>query len=141
MASALADSPTRANTSAAKIVTFPPEASANVDVNGEVHGFLRSRGGDFTAFDVPGESNAPGEGVAPFSINLFGTATGEYFDSNSVMHGFSRTAAGRYAKFDAPGAGTGAGQGTRASTNNAEGSVTGWVADADNLNHGFLWEP
>src|SRR5271166_5270133 len=103
-----------------------------------IHGFVRTPSGEFTPFDVPGAS---GLGTAAFSINLFGAATGEYFDSNNVMHGFSRSAWGTFATFSAKDGGTGAFQGTRPSTNNAEGAVTGWYVDANNLNHGFLWRP
>jgi hypothetical protein len=106
-----------------------------------LHGFVRSREGHFTEFDVPSTSSRTVEGTGAFSINFSGEVTGEFIDANSAMHGFSRLPCGTLATFDAPGAGGAAGQGTRPSTNNQEGAVTGWFTDAKNLNHGFVWNP
>jgi hypothetical protein len=113
------------------------------------HGFVRQPNGSFETVDAPGAGtgNCPGppptpcQGTAAFSINLFGTITGEFLDSSSVQHGFSRSPDGTYTNFDAPDGGTGMFQGTRPSTNNLEGAVAGWYVDSADLNHGFVWIP
>lgn len=110
-----------------------------VDSSGVAHGFVRTRGGDFTTFDVPSDTGAVQ--TAAFSINLLGAVTGEFFDASNVMHGFSRSPRGTFATLDAPGVGTAAGQGTRPSTNNLAGAVAGWWIDGKSLNHGFVWIP
>ncbi len=58
-----------------------------VDEQGVSHGFVRSRHGDFTAFEAPGASTPLG-GTLPASLNDSGTVTGHYADAKVVNHGF-----------------------------------------------------
>lgn len=59
-----------------------------VDSNDVSHGYLRTRGGEFTEFDPTGSMN-----TLAFGINRKDTIVGEYFDS-SGLHGFVREADG-----------------------------------------------
>jgi hypothetical protein len=104
-----------------------------------LHGFIRTRDGDFSTFHVPEGGTSAGQGTAVFSIDLLGAVTGIFVDGNNVLHGYSKLPHGGFTIINAPGGGAGAGQGTRPSTNNLEGDVTGWWIDSDNLNHGFVW--
>jgi hypothetical protein len=58
-----------------------------LDANGFGHGFLRSREGKLTTFDVPG---AGGYGTTPIAVNLEGAIVGYYTDSNYLFHAFLR---------------------------------------------------
>jgi hypothetical protein len=103
------------------------------DVNAVGHGFLRSRNGIFTKFDVPGLTS-----TFPASISEAGAITGTYAytsDVNSVGHGFLRFRNGTFATFDAPGAAL---IGTIPSGINAEGAITGTYYDLNFVGHGFL---
>ena len=121
-------------------------AGYSLNSNFVFHGFVRHPDGSFTTFDDPEAGTAPPppgtfQGTAPFSINLVGTITGQYFDASNNAHGFEQFPDGQFANFDAPDAALGSTAGTRPSTNNAEGEVAGWYIDAGGLNHGFLWIP
>jgi hypothetical protein len=109
------------------------------DANGLYHGFLRSPGGKFTTFDVPGAAI----GTLPKSINAGGAITGHYVDANGLHHGFLRSPNAKFTTFDAPGAGTeaGSGFGTFPDSINDAGAITGHYIDAQGLNHGFLRIP
>ena len=109
------------------------------DANGVHHGFVRSRGGEFTTFDAPGADL----GTLPKSINEAGTITGHFGDAKGVYHGFLRSPGGKFTTFDAPGAGTAddSGFGTYPDSINDAGAITGHYIDAQGLNHGFLRLP
>jgi hypothetical protein len=53
-------------------------------------GFVRSPGGAFTTFDVPGAGTNAGSGFGtyPESINDAGEITGHYTDAQGLNHGF-----------------------------------------------------
>lgn len=78
--------------------TFPTSISNGeiitghyVDANNLNHGFLRTPGGEFTAFEAPGAGTAgSGSGTFPNSINDGAAITGRYVDANNVHHGFLR---------------------------------------------------
>jgi len=107
---------------------------ASVIVNAD-HGFLRTKNGDITTFDVPDAFN----GFFVFGTNPAGTIAGIFVDSIGANHGYVRAANGIITTFDAPGAGTGPGSpGTNPVTINAKGVITGWYADASNVIHGFV---
>ncbi len=57
---------------------------------GAMHGYVRSPGGIFTEFDVPGAGTGGGQGTSANSSNSAGTITGNFVDSNGVNHGFVR---------------------------------------------------
>ena len=59
-----------------------------VDVNGVLHGFVRSNQGTFTTFDAPGAGTGAGQGTLPESNNTPGAIAGNYIDGNGVNHGF-----------------------------------------------------
>ena len=111
-----------------------------VDINGVLHGFIRSPQGKYTTYNVPAAGTGPGQGTLPESNDDFGDVAGNYFDANGVSHGFLRNLRGSLTTFDAPGGGTSAGQGTVPSDNSDTGLVTGQLIDSDNVDHGFLLE-
>ncbi len=59
------------------------------DPSGVYHGFVRSRRGNITTFDIPGAGTDPGEGTIPVGLNDFGTVMGYYCDA-VTCHGFVR---------------------------------------------------
>ena len=63
-----------------------------VDAANVFHGFLRTKHGAITTFDVPGAGTSAGQGTIPISNNAADTITGYYIDSIGVYHGFLRTA-------------------------------------------------
>lgn len=111
-----------------------------VDVNGVLHGFVRSNQGTFTTYDAPGAGTGAGQGTLPESNNTVGAITGQYIDGNFVNHGFLRDMQGGFSVFDVPGTGTGAGQGTIPLGNNNPGAIVGEYIDGANVIHGFLVE-
>ena len=111
-----------------------------VDINGVLHGFIRSPQGKYTTYNVPAAGTGPGQGTLPESNDDFGDVAGNYFDANGVSHGFLRNLRGSLTTFDAPGGGTSAGQGTVPSDNSDTGLVTGQLIDSNNVDHGFLLE-
>src|SRR6516165_346628 len=111
-----------------------------VDVNGVLHGFVRSANGTFTTYDAPGAGTGAGQGTLPESNNTPGAITGQYIDGNFANHGFLRDQQGAFSIFDVPGTGTGAGQGTIPLGNNNAGAITGESIDGGNVIHGFLVE-
>jgi hypothetical protein len=60
------------------------------DASGVGHGFVRSKQGKITKFDVSGQGAGSGQGLtATNSINAGGGAVvGSYVDSNGAFHGF-----------------------------------------------------
>ncbi len=119
------------------------EITGNVtDSNYGTHGFVRTPGGKFTEFDVPGADPVAGC-TCPEAINDFGVVAGEYVDSNSIQHGFLRYPDGRFATFDAPGAGDAPGsyQGTWSAVINDFGVVAGDYWDANFNTHGYVRTP
>ena len=111
-----------------------------VDVNGVLHGFVRSAEGTFSTFDSPGAGTGAGQGTLPESNNTLGQITGQYIDGNFVNHGFVLNQQGNFSTFDVPGTGTGAGQGTIPVDNNIPGAVVGEAIDGNTVIHGFLAE-
>jgi hypothetical protein len=69
-------------------------AGSYSDAKSVYHGFVRSAGGTFTSFEVPGASTGVGtyEGTGAFGINTAGAVAGTYIDSKFVFHGFVRSA-------------------------------------------------
>ncbi len=59
------------------------------DPSGVYHGFVRSRRGSITTFDIPGAGTDPGEGTVPVGLNDFGIVMGYYCDA-VTCHGFVR---------------------------------------------------
>ena len=111
---------------------------------GNVRGFLRDKGGNFTTFDaVPSPSSPCCTWTFGIAINPGGEITGWDNDYANVNHGFVRTKDGTVTILDAPGAGTGfnGSQGTLARSINPGGLVTGFYVDANTVYHGFLWIP
>ncbi len=106
------------------------------------HGFVRTRDGQFTDFDVPGADPIVGC-TCPLAINDFGVIAGEYIDSSTIQHGFVRFPDGKFATFDAPGAGAvpGSHQGTWFAVINNFGVVAGDFWDVNYTAHGFVRTP
>src|SRR5215471_8104761 len=109
-----------------------------VDVNGVLHGFVRSTQGTFITYDVPAAGTGAGQGTLPETNNTQGAITGQYIDGNFVNHGFLRNLQGNLSTFDVPGMGTGAGQGTIPVGNGDSGAIVGEAIDGSNVIHGFL---
>jgi hypothetical protein len=110
----------------------------DVDVNGVLHGFVRSTAGTFTTYDAPGAGTGAGQGTLPESNNTPGAITGQFIDGNFVNHAFVRSNQGTFSTFDVPGMGTGAGQGTVPVANNDTGAIVGEAIDGGTVIHGFL---
>jgi hypothetical protein len=110
----------------------------DVDVNGVLHGFVRSTDGTFTTYDAPGAGTGAGQGTLPESNNTPGAITGQFIDGNFVNHAFVRSNQGIFSTFDVPGMGTGAGQGTVPVDNNDPGAIVGEAIDGGTVIHGFL---
>ena len=124
---------------------FGAVAGFYIDGNNVVHGYLRSRAGEITTFDAPGEGP---QGLGCYAdcqldLNDFGAITGYYLDANNVYHGFLRSPEGTFTTFEAPGADTTAGNfnGTFPISINDWGVITGYYIDANNVLHGFLRLP
>ena len=109
------------------------------DDNYGTHGFLRSRDGEFTNFDVPGADPIMGC-TCPGGINDLGVVTGYFVDTNGVAHGFLRAPTGKITSFDDSNAGAVAnqGQGTFPESVNDLGAITGYFVDGSGIGHGFL---
>jgi hypothetical protein len=103
------------------------------------HGFVRTRDGQFTEFDVPGANPTAGC-TCPVAINDRGVIAGYYIDTNSVGHGFLRAANGKFTKFNPPGAANQSG-GTIVLGLNLEGATAGYYRDASSEAHGFVRSP
>jgi hypothetical protein len=111
-----------------------------VDAQGVLHGFLRSKQGTFSTFNVPAAGTGAGQGTLPESNNTAGAIAGNYLDGSSVDHGFLLDKHGNFSTFDVPGMGTGPGQGTIPLDNSDSGAITGEAIDGSNVIHGFLVE-
>jgi len=106
------------------------------------HGYVRTRDGDITKYDVSGAGTGSGQGTLGGCINPAGTIAGDYLDANNVFHGYLRFANGSVTPIDdVPGAGTGPLQGTFPFCNNPRDAITGYYIDASNVKHGFLLSP
>jgi len=110
------------------------------DENVVAHGFLRTPGGQFVAFDAPGAGLGAGldQGTFAMSINDLGVIAGQVQDENNVFHGFVRDWKGSFVIIDGPDAGAAAFQGTALFDINFEGATAGIEIDASNTVHGFL---
>ncbi len=111
-------------------------AGASIDATNVYHGFVRSKDGDFTAFDPPGSADTFEAGISEG-----GDVVGAFVDGNGVYHGYARDRDGRITQFDVPGAGTGSGQGTLGNSIADGGAVAGNYVDAANVSHGFTRAP
>src|SRR5579863_4948619 len=69
-----------------------------------LHGFLRSPGGKFTAFEAPGADTTAGSynGTSPTSINDLGVITGSFHDATGLAHASLRFPDGNFRTFAAP---------------------------------------
>ena len=111
------------------------------DANGFSHGFLRSRDGNFTTFDVPGVG---GYGTTPRAFNLEGAVVGTYTDSNYSFHAFLRSPDGTFTTWIGPDACTGNGSegcyGSGALNINAFGTIAGRFDDNSGnfVHHSFV---
>jgi len=104
------------------------------DISAAWHFFLRSKGGVFTTFDIPGTRQ-----IFFATFNQRDTVTGTYPDASFVIHSFLRTAHGAITTIEAPGAGTGFFQGTFVNSINPAGTITGHYTDTNYVAHGFVW--
>jgi probable HAF family extracellular repeat protein len=104
------------------------------------YGFLRSRKGDFTTFDVPGAGLTIGEG-----INNAGTIVGVYVAAtDGTLHGFVSNNGVVFTTVDFPPDSSGA-QNTAIYSINAKGEIVGAYSDLKDTqllhSHGFLGVP
>jgi hypothetical protein len=107
-----------------------------VDSNNVAHGFVRTRDGKLTEFDVSGAGTGAGQGTNSWSIDDAGAVTGAYYDADGVGHGFVRAPGGAITTFDVPVAV----QGTIPEGISA-GAIIGNYIDAEGANHGFVRAP
>jgi hypothetical protein len=111
------------------------------DANNVAHGFLRSREGEFTSFDVP-DSTA----TIPIGLNLESAVVGYYVDQNSVFHAFLRRRDGSFATWSGPDQCTSAPPGSfcggsGAFSINIFGTVSAAYADKAFAGHGLIRTP
>lgn len=114
---------------------------AYYDVNGAGHGFLRTPGGAFKTFDVPGGSLF----TNPIHLNLEGSIVGASLDENGVFQGFLRRPDGKFERWIGPGAcdatpATGC-YGTAAFSINLFGTIAGHYEDNNAIIHGLVRSP
>ena len=91
-------------------------AGVYFDTSGYEHGFVRDASGNYTSFDVPGDS-----WVESAWLNQSGQVGGTYY-ANSVNHGYIMATDGTFTTFDAPGSST---LGIFVGSINASGETTG----------------
>jgi uncharacterized membrane protein len=101
------------------------------------YGFLRSRKGDFTTFNVPNSVFTIAEG-----INNAGTIVGYYADDpvTGLAHGFVLKK-GVFTTVDVPDPSSGNAQETQIQSINAKGEIVGAYFDPNGVEHGFLGVP
>jgi len=113
-------------------------AASYIDASNAGHGFLRSRDGTFTTFDV-----TDGSQTSPTAIGLDNAIAGIYFQAiagnpfGGNYRGFLRKPDGSFSTFDAatyPPCCIW----TFAVAINPEGKITGYDNDGQSINHGFL---
>jgi hypothetical protein len=108
---------------------------------------VRTPGGKYSSFDVPGASadGFDGGGTYPQGINDLAEVSGYYVDANFVFHGFVRSPGGRITTYDVRTACTDtpnppadcAYEGTVPANVNLLGRVTGTYYGEDGNAHGF----
>lgn len=106
------------------------------DLNGAIHGFLRTIDGTFTTFDAPNAATGFFTGTTPTAINESGIVTGQYFDTTLPSFGiriFLRTPNGVFTNFDTPQLGTSLGS----TSINSSGAVAGDVLNFECPNFPF----
>jgi hypothetical protein len=103
------------------------------DAFGVGHGFIRSKEGSITTFDVPGDVF----GTYPSAINPSGATTGLYIDGAGTTHFFVRAAGGAVTSFDLP-PDAPAGSGPIFAYIAADGTVAATYTDASGNPHAFL---
>jgi hypothetical protein len=59
-----------------------------IDASGVFYGFLRSKQGITTTYDVPGAGTSAGQGTMVGISTPSGVTTGTYLDANNVVHGY-----------------------------------------------------
>ena len=91
-------------------------AGVYFDTGGYEHGFIRDASGNYTSFDVPGDS-----WVESAWLNQNGQVGGTYY-ANSVNHGYIMATDGTFTTFDAPESST---PGTFVLSINLSGETTG----------------
>jgi hypothetical protein len=118
-------------------------AGSYADANTVGYGFLRSPGGAFTTFTVPGQGTNAGQGVIVFNNNPAGAVGGSYLDKNFVYRGFVRTSGGTFTTFDAPNADdtVDAYYGTIQAGLNPAGLLTGYAIDSHSVFRGYAAIP
>jgi hypothetical protein len=82
------DAPNSTATVANNINSQGTIAGDYYDTNGASHGYLRSPGGTFSEFSIPGAGTSSGQGTVAGESNAKGQITGYYIDSSGVNHGF-----------------------------------------------------
>ena len=135
---------------ASKVTLLGASVGNFEDSNLVGHGMIRSPGGKFTRFDVPGAGTGNYQGTGcpgcNMGVNYFGMIAGSYTDTNNLWHGFLRNPDGKFVTFEATGAGTGAYQGTGCYSDcpmslNDSGEITGSYSDSNYVQHGFVRTP
>jgi len=114
------------------------------DANNVYHGFVRTKAGSITTFDVPTTCTGAAppadcayEGTFPSGINLVGTIVGAYYGEDGLPHGFWRAANGSITKFDL----RRAGYLTFPVSLNDWGQITGVAYDPNFVTHGLYVTP
>lgn len=115
-----------------------------VDANNGSHGFVRTRDGAITEFDVPGAIGNTWLGWAQ-CISATGAVAGTYFDSAGQSYGFVRDPGGKaFSTFEYIDPDQNqdliawSGQGTNIWGINAAGTTVGAFVDANNVYHGLV---
>ena len=96
-----------------------------------MHGFVRDRNGNTSAFDPPGSLE-----TIPTAINDSGQVVGRFMNSESPGHGFLRNSDGTFDDFDLPGSFF-----TNPNAINNSGEVVGYAVfniDSNIISRGFV---
>jgi hypothetical protein len=106
------------------------------DLQGVLHGFVRSPGGVFARVDVRGAGTRKGEGTEIAGVDAGGVIVGSYVGPGRYARGFIDTD-GRVSSYREPDAGRGLAQGTSVEFVSAAGEYGGFYIDSRNRVHGW----
>jgi hypothetical protein len=103
------------------------------DAEGAIHGFSRSRLGNYESIDVPAAQG--GFGTYPVGIDDQQSIAGYYYDANYASHGFVMSHDGTFTIINIPGASPV--YGTTVVSISGDGTILGFYTDDADTDHAF----